>query len=139
MHEGAILHGHGRQLAGAHAQKRVRWLVVGDVRHLPVVAGTMRFDYDGVRRKQKPLPGMRSDRVAEPGIVVAALQPVTAARLFVGPSARQIVDRADLVIDDRLLRNGGAYDVVALSPEQIKQFLEIGFRQHQGLAGICFF
>ena len=104
LQEHAVLDGDGVQLAGAHAEEGVALA--------PAPASAVTVDAVGLllgapqaqqRRVQEALPGMRADGVAEQRLVVAPLQAVVAAVLLVGPAGRQVGDRRDVVVDDRLI------------------------------------
>ena len=72
------------------------------------------------RRMQKLLPRMRPDGIAEQRVVVAASEPVAPAVLLVGPTRRQVGERDDIVIDDRLIAHGRADDAIAPLLEEIE-------------------
>ena len=69
---------------------------------------------------------MRSDGVAEIGPVVAALEPIRASLLLVGPADGQLLQGAQLVEDDRPLRDGRPDDRVALLPEPVDDPAQVG-------------
>ena len=54
---------------------------------------------------KKFLPGMRADGVTEQCVVVAAAETVMAATLLVGPTARKIGERSDVIVYDGLIAN----------------------------------
>ena len=70
------------------------------------------------------LPGTRSDRVAEEGVVVTPPQPVGPPVLLVGPPGGQIPRRGDLVVDDRPLTQRGADRRIAPSSQSLKQLVQ---------------
>ena len=69
------------------------------------------------RREQVFLPGMRSNRIAEIGFIVAALEPIGAPLLLVRPADRQLRQAAHLVEDDGPLRDRRPDDDVSLLPK----------------------
>ena len=73
------------------------------------------------RHVQELLPRMRPDGIAEQRIVVAALQSVMPALLLVGPAARQIGERGDVVVDDRPVAHRRPEDAVAAPTQRVEQ------------------
>jgi hypothetical protein len=63
---------------------------------------------------------MRPDREAEAGLVVAALEPVGAAVLVLGPPDRQRVGARDLLVDDRAITDRGADDRVPPAAQRVE-------------------
>jgi hypothetical protein len=57
-------------------------------------------------------------------------------RLFVGPSARQLFDRPNLVVNDRGLIDGRSHRAVTLLMELIEQLLKVGLWEKANGAGV---
>ena len=122
--EHAILYGDCRELAGAHSDEgkfRVGLRLGGD-RDLGALA--LRMPEIATRRVQIFFPRVGADDIAEERVVVAPLQAVGAALLLVRPAGRQIFDAGDVVIDDRLVANGGAANPVAGRAERGNEGLQ---------------
>ena len=73
---------------------------------------------------------MRADRVAEARLVVAALEPVDAAVLPVGPADRQVLCRLQVVVDDGAVRDDRPENTEAAIAERIDQMVERLRRNH---------
>ena len=71
------------------------------------------------------LPRLRSDRIAEQGLVLPPAEAVVAAVLLVGPADRQIRRPADLVVHDCAVANGGPDDRVAAARQRVEQLIEV--------------
>jgi hypothetical protein len=126
----AVLDGDGMEIARPHADEGEAffWQRLGHDLDatLPVLGAPEPLN----RRMEKFLPGMRPDGVAEDGVVVAAAQAVTSAVLLVRPGSRQVAERGDIVIDDRLARDGWAEDAVAAPTQRLEQGRQSIFREH---------
>ena len=108
----------------AYARRLVGLLA--DPRSLAVLRCALR--HSDRRRVQEVLPGLRPDRVAEQGVVVAALQPVGAAVLLVAraPTGKDRCWRR--VVDDRSFpdrRADQGEPATSQHPEQGIQGLEL--------------
>jgi hypothetical protein len=88
------------KLAGSHAEKRVRRRVDGFGPEQEPLGLSIGLPEAGPRREQELLPGVRTDRVAEQGGIVAPFQPIRAAVLPVRPAFWQVRRGADFVVDD---------------------------------------
>src|ERR1019366_707768 len=75
-------------------------------------------------REEEPLPGVRADRVAEEQIVVPPPQPVAARSLIVPPTAWQLPDLGDLLVDDGPVSDGGADHATAVGDQRVDQGLK---------------
>jgi len=64
---------------------------------------------------------MRSDRIPEQRVVVATDQPVMPTLLFIGPAARQVGERNDVVIDDRPIAHRRPEDAEAAPAQRIEK------------------
>ncbi len=79
-------------------------------------------------RKEPALPGVRPDRVPEPRLVVAALEPVGGRLLHLRPAGGELVGRCDLLVHDRALaarRPDDAVPSIAEHADERVQAVEI--------------
>ena len=133
--EDPVLHQDRRELARPHPHERVagrgRRLGLGHETTV-VPAGAPAHDR---RRVQVALPGVRPDRVAEEGTVVAPPQPVSAPVLLVVPADRQIGSAPDLVEDDGAVADGGAEQRVTALAQGVEERVEPAGVDDQGVAG----
>ena len=115
------------QLARARTEKRVAWRLPGRLRDFvePAVIVDKRPPQLHLGGQLVLLERVWSDGITEQGLVLAPPEPVVAAVLLVGPPDRQIAAARNLVIDDRLLTNGGSDDRVAPGGEGAQQRVEV--------------
>ena len=92
-----------RQLAGTHAKESVTGGIVSRRPHVPTAVDPVSRRHLRQRRKQVSLPGMGADDEPKAGFVVATLESITSRLLPIGPTSWEIVDRTDLVVDNRTL------------------------------------
>ena len=94
--------------------------------HREGIRGLLDREQRQSRGEQILLPRVRSDGIAEIGLVVAAAEPIGASLLLVGPADGQLLEPAHLVEDDRPLRDGRPDDRVALLPEAVDDPAQVG-------------
>ena len=131
--EHAVLDRDRRHLARLHAEKRRRLRRSRLLLDRESTVAAARLPEADARRQQLALPGVRPDRVAEDGVVVAPREPVGTGGLLVRPACREVGGPGDLVEDDRAVTWGRADDAIAASAERLEQRTEIGGGQHHGL------
>ena len=73
---------------------------------------------------------MRSDHVAEQGLVGAALESVVPGSLLVGPADRQVVDTRNFVVDDGGVTHAGPDDPIATRMQGVEQMLKMRAIEH---------
>ena len=112
------------QLARAHADERERPVLERFLLDLEAVVPALRTPEPDAGRQEELLPRVRADRVAEARLVVAALEPVAAGVLIVGPADRQIRGRVEVVVDDRAVPHGRADDAEAAAGERLQEAVE---------------
>ena len=113
------------QVAGADAEERERPLggrLLDELR--PAAVAPTRLPEAHARGEQPALPRVRPDRVPEPRLVVAALEPVGGRLLHLGPARGQLVCRGDLVVDDRAFPAGRPDDAVATIAEHADESVQ---------------
>jgi hypothetical protein len=79
---------------------------------------------------------VRTDRVAEEGLVRAGVQPVAAGVLLVAEASGQVAGVRDLVEHDRAVAEARADQRAAVTAEGVEHRVEPGGLDHQRLAGI---
>ena len=125
VHEDFVLNRDRVELAGSHAQERVR----RGVERLGPERESLRLSIGlpeaSPRREQELLPGVRTNRVAEQSGVIAPFQPIGAAVLPVGPAFGQVRRGVDFVVDDRAVADRRPDDAVPATGERVQQMLEV--------------
>ena len=121
--EDAVLDADRSEVAGADAEKgeRLGRRRLRLDRHAPVPPGAPEAQ---PRREEELLPGVRTDREAEAGLIVAAVQPVAAALGLVRPADRQVGGRLELRVDDRPVAHARPHHAVAACPQRLHESLE---------------
>ena len=102
------------QVARADADERERPLgrrLLDELR--PAALGPAGLPQAHARGQEPSLPRVRPDGVAEPCLVVTALEPVRRRLLNLGPAGGELVRRRDLLVGDRALEPGRPDDAVA--------------------------
>ena len=131
LEEDRVLNRDRMQLARAHAEKgewRVYECLLLDVE--ATVAPPLRLPETHVRGQQELLPGMRADGVSEARLVVAALEPVAARVLGVGPTDGELGSRFELVVDDRALSHRRPEHAVTATSERTDEDVECLWQDH---------
>ena len=125
LDEHPVLNSDRVQVAGADADEGERTL---GRRLLDELGGSAvaapRLPEAHARGQQPALPRVRSDGVAEPGLVVPALDPVGGGFLHLGPAGGKLVGRHDLLVDDRALSPGRPDHAVAPLPQRADQCVQ---------------
>ena len=117
------------EIAGADAEERKRPLgrrLLDELR--PALVVPTRLPEAHARGQQPALPRVRADRIAEPRLVVAALEPVGGGVLHLRPPGGQLVRRRDLLVDDRAVparRPDDAVAAITEHPDERVQAVEI--------------
>jgi hypothetical protein len=75
---------------------------------------------------------MRTDGVAEAGVVVTAFEAIRAGVLAVGEADRELTCRLELVVDDRLARDRGPDDAIPPPVKRRDQDVELVRSDHRG-------
>ncbi len=117
------------QVARADADERERPLGGRLLDELGLAAvGPARLPESHPRGQEPALPRVRPDRVAEPRLVVAALEPVGGRLLHLRPAGGQLVGRGDLLVHDRALaarRPDDAVPSIAEHADERMQAVEV--------------
>ena len=107
LQEHLVLDANGRKLARPDADEGQRRGLFLGVEHLEPGAPPLGAPEHERSWVKELLPGVGRDGVAEERLVVPARQPVPSGFLFVRPAFGQVADRADVVVDDRAVAEGG--------------------------------
>ena len=125
--EDAVVHGDRVQVARADADEGDRLGVLRLVDELELgLAVPARANSVSVGGWRKRFHDCGPDGVAEERVVVAPRQPVGACLLLVRPPGGQVGGRADLVVDDRPVRERGAEQQVAALDQRLEEAVQPG-------------
>ena len=67
---------------------------------------------------------MRTNGVTEQSVTSVFDKPIASAVLFVAPSPRQVTDKSDIIINNRLIPQGRTNDPITALPQRIEQCLQ---------------
>ena len=144
-HKHSILHLYSVQVAGAHADEGEGLLRV--FRFLDREAAVVLFlAFPEFRpwREQVFLPGMRAVVEAKQRFIVATFQAIGSGVLVFGPAFGQILNAAQLVINDRAFAHRGPHGHITAGNDHIEQRLQVVTLYDECLVGpghecICLF
>jgi hypothetical protein len=82
---------------------------------------------------------MRTDSIAEQSVAIVVSEPITSTVPLVAPFFRQISDRSDIVVNDRLIPQGGTDYTIAAPAQRIEQRSQPFLGYDRLLAGLIGF
>src|SRR5437868_3345869 len=117
MQEDGILNGDSVQLTRTDTNKGVFGRLMVFRCRLKATSLALRLPQTDNGRMEKLLPGVRSDRIAEPGCIGTLFETIGTAILFVSISDGQVSDRGQCIIDYGIVTNRRSHNGVSFVAE----------------------
>src|SRR5262245_17685517 len=126
MQQDSILNSDSVQITRANADEGVLRRLVIFTNYVKALALSFGAPEPLRRRMQELFPRVRADSETEQRLIITLLQTVAPTVLLISPTDWKVGDGIQLFIDNRVIADGRADNLISAAGERIEQLLETG-------------